>query len=312
MRLLIPFVDELPDLRMEVVFRVKIDDSQAFPLEDREPLFDLIHPRPMYGRKVHHKARMVDEPFLDFLPMMRTDIVTHELDGADGLVNLRIQRLQKGDEFPLPLAFITVPIDVTRTGVKGGKKMERTSALILVRVPVGNVLRLGWQGWGATRTWLQGGLLVHGADPFIWPQWPGVEVNQLGHGGIEGSVPRLLGIEPDMLAPGFQLMGGQNPAHGGSGDILNDPLGNELPRQFGAIPLRQAATQRIRAFAGQAYHVDRDRGGKTRPWPRGQGRRRAPQGAGRESAWPTYAPPSVGRPPRQPRQTGSAPWPAGG
>jgi hypothetical protein len=197
--------------------------------------------------------------------MMRTDIVTHEMDDADGRVNLRLQRLQKGDEFPLPLAFITVPIDVTRTGVKGGKKIERAGALILVLVPVGNVRRLCWQGWGATGARLQGGLLVHGEDYFIWPQWPGVEVHQLGHGGIEGSVPRLLGIEPDMLAPGLQLMGGQNPAHGGRGDGLNAPLGHELPRQFGAIPLRQAATQRIRAFAGQAYHVARDRGGKTRP-----------------------------------------------
>ena len=295
-----------------MVFRFKIDDSEAFPLEDREPLFDLIHPRTMSGRKVHPKARMVDEPFLDFLPVMRTDIVTHEMDGADGLVNLRLPHRQHGDEFPLPLAFITVPIDVTRTGVKGGKQSERPSTLLLVLVPVGNVLRLGWQGWGATRARLQGGLLVHGEDPFIRPQGPGVEVNQLGHRGIEGSVPRLLGREPDMLAPGFQWMGGQHPAHGGSGDVLNDPLGDELPRQFGAIPRRQAATQRIRAFAGQAYHVDGDGGGKTRPWPRGQGRRRAPQGAGRESAWPTSAPPSVGRPPSQPRQTGSAPWPAGG
>ena len=59
MRLVIPFVDELSDLRIEVVFGFKIDDSQALPLEDREPLFDLIHPRTLHGRDVHNKARMV-------------------------------------------------------------------------------------------------------------------------------------------------------------------------------------------------------------------------------------------------------------
>ena len=57
--MVIPVVDELSDFGIEVVFGCKIDDSQALPLEDREPLFDLIHPRTMHGREVHNKARMV-------------------------------------------------------------------------------------------------------------------------------------------------------------------------------------------------------------------------------------------------------------
>ena len=57
--MVIPFVNELSDLRIEVVFGCKIDDSQALPLEDAEPLFDLIHPRTMHGCEVHDKARMV-------------------------------------------------------------------------------------------------------------------------------------------------------------------------------------------------------------------------------------------------------------
>ena len=44
MRLLIPFTNELVKLCMEVVFRFKINDAQAFALEDTEPLFHLIHP----------------------------------------------------------------------------------------------------------------------------------------------------------------------------------------------------------------------------------------------------------------------------
>ena len=175
--------------------------------------------------------------------MMRADIVAHEMDNTDVLVKLRVQCVQKGDKFPLSLPFITVPVDLARTGVKGGKEIEGTSALILVLVPVGNVLRLGWQGWGATRSRLQGGLLVHRQHQFIRTQRPCVEVNQFRHGGIEGGIPRLFGIKPDMLPPGFQLMRGQNPAHSGGGDLFNDPLRDELPRQFGTIPLGETAAQ---------------------------------------------------------------------
>lgn len=57
--MVIPCVDELSDFRIEVVFGFKIDDSQALRLEEREPLFYLIHPRTMHGREVHNKARMV-------------------------------------------------------------------------------------------------------------------------------------------------------------------------------------------------------------------------------------------------------------
>ena len=44
MRVLIPFMNELFDLRLEVLCRFKISDTQAFALEDAEPLFHLIHP----------------------------------------------------------------------------------------------------------------------------------------------------------------------------------------------------------------------------------------------------------------------------
>jgi hypothetical protein len=44
MCVLIPFTNERPDLGLEVVCRFKISDTQAFALEDAEPLFHLIHP----------------------------------------------------------------------------------------------------------------------------------------------------------------------------------------------------------------------------------------------------------------------------
>jgi hypothetical protein len=74
-----------------------------------------------------------------------------------------------------------------------------------------------------------------------------------------------------------------------------------LARQFGAIPLGEATTQQIQAFAGQAHRVDRDLRGNNRPWPRGQGRLKdrpdaGPSGGPRSGARQRPAPPRIGRP----------------
>jgi hypothetical protein len=82
MRVLIPFPDELLQLCAQMVFGLEVDDTQAFALQDAEPLFDLIHPRAMHRREVEDESRMVGYPLLDFFPMMRTDIVAHEMNGA--------------------------------------------------------------------------------------------------------------------------------------------------------------------------------------------------------------------------------------
>jgi len=49
-------------------------------------------------------------------------------------------------------------------------------------------------------------------------QWPRVEVDELGDGGIKSLVPWFLGIEPEMMAPGFEVMADQNPPDGRRGD----------------------------------------------------------------------------------------------
>ena len=83
-----------------------------------------------------------------------------------------------------------------------------------------------------------------------------------------------------MMAPGLEVMAGQHPPHGGGGETLNDPIRDELVCQFRAIPLGQAATQRIRALAGQTHDVDRDLWGGNRPWHSGRERLRARPDAG--------------------------------
>src|SRR5919197_2195685 len=200
----------------------------------------------MHGREVHDETRMLGEPFADFFPVMGTNIVTHKMNRPDLLVNLPIQRFEKGDKFLLPLPLTALSIDLARTGVKGRKEVERSRTLVLMLVAVRNVLRLRWLGRRVTRSRLEGGLLVHGQDQLIWAQWTGIEVDELGYGGIEGGVPRLLGIEPHMMAPGFELMRRQNPADGGCRDGRHHALRDELVRQFGTIPLGEATTQQIR------------------------------------------------------------------
>jgi hypothetical protein len=44
MSLLIPFINELHDLGLHVLFGSKIGDPKPLALENAEPLFDLIHP----------------------------------------------------------------------------------------------------------------------------------------------------------------------------------------------------------------------------------------------------------------------------
>ena len=117
-------------------------------------------------------------------------------------------------------------------------------------MPVGKVPRLSGLRGMQTTTGLQRGLLINGQDHLVIMQWTRVEVDELGDGGIKGGVPWFLGIEPEMMAPRLEVMVGQNPPHGGGRDVLNDPLRDELVRQFDAIPRGQAAAQRIRALAG--------------------------------------------------------------
>jgi hypothetical protein len=59
MRLLIPLIDKLVDFGSQVVFGFKIHDSEAFALQDAEPLFHLIHPGAMHRGEVKVKAGMV-------------------------------------------------------------------------------------------------------------------------------------------------------------------------------------------------------------------------------------------------------------
>ena len=74
--------------------------------------------------------------------MICTDMIADEMNRTDVGINFYMNRFQKGDAFLLPLAFITVPIDLARTGVTGGKEIQSPGALVFMLTPVRNVLWL--------------------------------------------------------------------------------------------------------------------------------------------------------------------------
>jgi hypothetical protein len=280
----IPFFHELIELGAKLIFGCKIHKAEAFALEDTAPLVHLIHPGALHGREVHDQAWMMSQPLSDLLPLMRTDMVAHQMNRADILLNLDIHGVENGHAFPLPLAVITVPVDFASTDVEGGQERERPCPLIRMRDAVGQVVRLGGQGRRQSGPRLPGGLLVASEHQCIRAEGTGIEANQFGDGGREGGVPRMCGGQPQRLAPGLQLMGGQHPSPRGGRDRLHDPLGEELTRECGTIPLGAATPHQVRPLTGQAHAVDRNRRGKHRPWRRGQGRRRDPPDAGRDNA----------------------------
>jgi hypothetical protein len=70
----------------------------------------------MHGHEVNSRVWMLGQAFSDFFPMMCTDTIVHKMNGVDALVNLRIQRFQKGDEFPLTLPRLVPPYVIVVSG----------------------------------------------------------------------------------------------------------------------------------------------------------------------------------------------------
>ncbi len=142
MCVLMPFTKELVDLGLEMVFRGNISDTHACALEDAAPLLHLIHPGAVNRREVHHNAWMFHQPVADFLAVMCTDMIAHEMNRRHVFVNLPVQLCQKGDAFRLTFAGVAWPIDGSRTGLEGGTSIYGPAALVCVRVPIRHVPRL--------------------------------------------------------------------------------------------------------------------------------------------------------------------------
>jgi hypothetical protein len=66
---LVPFGNKLFDRSLEHYLRRKICDAETFPLQNRKPLLNLIHPRAMDGCEVQDEARRALQPWADCLAM---------------------------------------------------------------------------------------------------------------------------------------------------------------------------------------------------------------------------------------------------
>lgn len=60
----------------------------------------------MHGREVQDETQMLGEPWADCFSMMGTDIVIHKVNRVDLLVNVPVQRAERGDKFLLWIPFI--------------------------------------------------------------------------------------------------------------------------------------------------------------------------------------------------------------
>lgn len=98
----------------------------------------------MHRREVHDEPRMLGKPFADVFALMGTDVITHEMNRSDLLVNLPVQPFEKGDKFLLSLPLIALSLDLARTGVKGRQEVEHPGPFVLMLVAVRNVVRLRW------------------------------------------------------------------------------------------------------------------------------------------------------------------------
>lgn len=102
MSVLVPLFDELTDPIAQILNRFEVRDLESFPLENAEPLFDLVHPRAVDWGKVKKEAAVFAQPLQDLFPLMNAQVVADNMD----LGNMRRDRifevLQEGDELYLP------------------------------------------------------------------------------------------------------------------------------------------------------------------------------------------------------------------
>jgi hypothetical protein len=79
--------------------------------------------------------------------------------------------------------------------------------------------------------------------------------------GGEHRLPWPLGRQPQMMAPGFQLVVHQHPLDRLRQDGRHAAVADQLPSQGGALPWRQGTSDHVRTLAGQLDHIPRhDRG----------------------------------------------------
>ena len=242
----VPLGDELVDGVLEGGQVSEVGRAESFASEDPKPLLHGVHPGAVDRREVGDEARVSGEPLAHQLAVMDRHVVGEEMDRGDRGWDGVIEVLQEGEILQLALAADGQTVDAPGTGVEGGEQMGGTSPLVLM-LDLDRSARLSRAGGDATGTWLERGHLVEAQDHFV----PGEGAReQVGDGANplgEGRVARGAWMEPDVLPPGLQPVSGQDPLHRLGRDRRHHGIFDQLPHQFGTVPLAQRAA----GFLGQ-------------------------------------------------------------
>src|SRR5512145_257647 len=154
MRDIVPLRDEGEDFLLQLRDIREVGSGEPLPLQDGEPLFDLVHPGAVHGREVHLEARMLLEPGANLLAVMNADVVADDVDELDLRRRFLVDLLQEFDELDLSLSPTTDSEDLSGPGVERSKEIERTLALVFVLDTHGYEARLRWTCRRCSRAWL--------------------------------------------------------------------------------------------------------------------------------------------------------------
>lgn len=123
MGVLVIFRDKGHQLVTQIGFRGKVGDPQPLTLQNTKPLFDLVHPRAMNGGMIKVKSGMGREPSLNLFTFMHPEVIPYDMNQRNVRSHLMIDLVQELNEFRLPLAVMTLPIDLATSRIKRRKKI---------------------------------------------------------------------------------------------------------------------------------------------------------------------------------------------
>jgi hypothetical protein len=234
----IPFCNKSHQPLCQVLLVRKISDPQAFALQNREPLLDLIRPGAMHRWQGKHKAWMFGQPGLHLLALMHPYIIEHDMDPRNGQGNLPIHILQERNAFHLLFPLGRRGLDLPQACTTTGKKVQSTLAGVLLLDPnglAGCAARVG-----ASR--VRGCRLVFSSTYSTMSPTPSRGVYQVtiyctctANTASRGT----LGESHRWWHQGFSLWCAKNPLDRLRLNLGDHAVMHQLSGQFGTIPLRQ-------------------------------------------------------------------------
>jgi hypothetical protein len=215
----------------------------------------------MAGREVQHEPWLRSQPVADFLTVLRPSMIAHERHGLERDRHFSVQVRQAGEERPRPLARRALARALACARVEGGQEGQRPSAPILMLHPMGES-RVGrsrrMEAWAR----LPGSFLLDAADSRIIMYVPRVQSDNVRDTRRELRIPRRVWREPEMRAPGLELVRGEATTDGCRGDGRDEALAFQWLGEFTTVPWGARPPELLRSLAGQLDQMPRHRGGK--------------------------------------------------